>query len=330
MTGLGRIRPAIADSLEELVGDTPLVRVSLPGLADGVRLLAKMETFNPMFNVKDRAAASMLREAQERGLLPERGGIVIECSSGSTGISLAAFCAARGHRCVIVMPDNATEERRRILEEYGAEVVLVPAADGLLSAWRFAEGLRDRTPGAYLVHQDQNEANVRAHYETTGPEIWQATGHDVDVFVCGVGTGGTLTGVARYLKERRDVHVVAVEPERSAVMSGKDAGPHGIAGIGAGYVSDITDMSLVDEIVVVPDAAAMRVKRELSRRSGLLVGVSSGAAAYACGQVAARWAGATVVTVFPDTGERYLSVRPEETRAEPEIVSARHGIHQRS
>jgi cysteine synthase A len=321
-------RPAIADSLEELVGGTPLIRVQLPGLADDVRLLAKMETFNPLFNVKDRAVVYMLRAAEESGQLPHRGGTVIECSSGSTGISLAAFCAARGHRCIIVMPDNATEERRLVLEEYGAQVVLVPAADGLLPAWQFARRLRDETAGAWLAGQDQNAANVRAHYETTGPEIWQATGGAVDVFVCGVGTGGTLTGVARYLKEQRDVHVVAVEPERSAVLSGQPAGPHGIPGIGAGYVSDLTDISLIDEVVAVSDTAAMHVKRALSRRCGLLVGVSAGAAAYACGQLTGRWSGSTVVTVFPDTGERYLSLSPEQD-ARPSRTGAGREHHRR-
>ncbi len=297
-------------SLEELVGGTPILDVRLPSVPDGVRLLAKLEMFNPLFNVKDRPVLYMLREAERSGLLPPTGGTVIECSSGSTGISLAALCAVRGHRCVIVMPDNATEERRQILRELGAEVVLVPHEEGLLPAWKFAEELQRDTPGSWLPHQDQNPANVRAHYETTGPEIWQACEGRVDVFVCGVGTGGTLTGVARYLKERGDVHVVAVEPAGSPVLSGGDAGPHLIPGIGAGYISPLTDLSLIDEVIAVPDEAAAATKREISAATGLLTGVSSGAAAYAgrlLGQ-RTRWAGSTIVTIFPDTGERYLSM----------------------
>lgn len=300
-------------SLEELVGRTPTMEVQLPGVPDGVRLLAKLEMFNPLFNVKDRAVLFMLREAERTGLLPARGGTVIECSSGSTGISLAAMCAVRGHRCIIVMPDNATAERRQILRELGAETVLVPHEEGLLAAWKFAEGLHRETPGSWLPHQDRNPANVLAHYETTGPEIWEACAGRVDVFVCGVGTGGTLTGVARYLKERGDVHVVAVEPERSAVLSGGEAGPHGIPGLGAGYVSEITDLGVIDEVVTVPDLTAATTRQEITLATGLLAGVSSGAAAHACRVLSrrGRWAGSTIVTVFPDTGERYLSLASE-------------------
>ncbi|MEU9092874.1 cysteine synthase family protein [Streptomyces sp. NPDC048428] len=301
-------------SLDELVGRTPTMEIQLPGVPDGVRLLAKLEMFNPLFNVKDRAVLFMLREAERTGLLPARGGTVIECSSGSTGISLAAMCAARGHRCIIVLPDNATVERRQILRELGAETVLVPHEEGLLPAWKFAEELHRETPGSWLPHQDRNPANVLAHYETTGPEIWGACAGQVDVFVCGVGTGGTLTGVARYLKERGNVHVVAVEPERSAVLSGGEAGPHGIPGIGAGYVSDITDLGVIDEVVTVPDRAATTTRREIALATGLLTGVSAGAAAHACRVLSRRerWAGSTIVTVFPDTGERYLSLASED------------------
>jgi len=312
-TDLRPARPAsIARSLEDLVGGTPLLRVDLPGLTDGVTLLAKLEMLNPLSSVKDRAALAMMRAAEESGRLPATGGTVIECSSGSTGISLAALCARRGHRCVIVMPDNATEERRLILRELGAEVVLVPHGDGLMAAWAHAEELQRSLPGSWVPHQDTNPANARAHYDTTGPEIWEATGGRVDVLVCGVGTGGTLTGTARYLKERTDVHVVAVEPARSAVLSGGEPGPHGIPGIGAGYVSEITDLTLVDEVLAVPDEAAAATVRDVVRATGLPVGVSSGAAAWASRTVAAhpRWAGATVVTVFPDSGERYLSTTP--------------------
>ncbi|MCB5165697.1 cysteine synthase family protein [Streptomyces bambusae] len=307
-------RPAtahrVARSLDDLVGGTPLLRVDLPGLPDGSRLLAKLELFNPLASVKDRPALYMLRHAEETGLLPAGGGgTVIECSSGSTGISLAALCAARGHRCIIVMPDNATEERRLILRELGAEVISVDHRDGLPAAWAYAEELQRSMPGSFLPHQDENPANTRAHYETTGPEIWEATGGDIDVLVCGVGTGGTLMGTARYLRERLpDLRVVAVEPARSAVLSGGEPGPHGIPGIGAGYISALTDTALIDEVVPVADEAAAAAAHEITRATGLLVGISSGAAAWASRHVAAGLGRpATVVTVFPDTGERYLS-----------------------
>ncbi|SEE69234.1 cysteine synthase A [Streptomyces sp. 2231.1] len=298
-----------ARSMEDLVGNTPLLDVPLPGLAGSVRLLAKLEMANPFSSVKDRPALFMMRAAEEAGLLPASGGTVVECSSGSTGISLAALCARRGHRCIIVMPDNSTEERRLILRRLGAEVHLVPHGDGLQAAWAYTEELQRGLPGSWVPHQDRNPANVRAHYETTGPEIWQAARGRIDVLVCGVGTGGTLTGTARYLKERTALHVVAVEPARSAVLSGGEAGPHGIPGIGAGYVSPITDLTLVDEVVAVTDEAAASTTDEVARATGLPVGISSGAAAWASRAVAAqpRWAGATVVTVFPDSGERYLS-----------------------
>lgn len=306
-------RSAVARSIEDLVGGTPLVELPLPGPPPGTRMLAKLEMLNPLASVKDRAVLGMMRAAEASGALPSAGGTVIECSSGSTGIALAALCARRGHRCLIVLPDNASPERRRILRAFGAEVVLFPHADGLPAAWRHAEELHRSLPGSWLPHQDRNPANVRAHYESTGPEILRAAG-SVDVLVCGVGTGGTLTGIARYLRERGDVHVVAVEPERSAVLSGGPPGPHGIPGIGAGYVSEITDLSLVDEVVAVADDVAVRTAGEVARTLGLLVGPSSGAAAHAARVVASgpRWAGATVVTVFPDSGERYLAAGPGE------------------
>ncbi|WP_335936504.1 PLP-dependent cysteine synthase family protein [Streptomyces sp. PTD5-9] len=303
---------AVAESLDDLVGNTPLFRLRPRGMSPRIRLLAKLEMFNPLASVKDRAALYMLRRAEAEGLVPATGGTVIECSSGSTGISLAALCAARGHRCVIVMPDNATEERGLLLRSLGAEVVLFPHEEGLPAAWQYAEQLQRDTPGSWLPHQDQNPANVRAHEETTGPEIWDATGGDIDVLVCGVGTGGTLTGLARHLKERRPgLHVVAVEPARSAVLSGGEPGPHGIPGIGAGYVSDITDVHLIDEVVAVTDAAAAETAREITAATGLPVGVSSGAAVHACRLVAEKRPAdgpATIVTVLPDTGERYLSL----------------------
>ena len=303
----------ISHSFEELIGRTPLLEFRLPGIPEGVRALAKLEMFNPLASAKDRAAVYMFRAAEESGALPASGGTLIECSSGNTGISLAALCSLRGHRCIIVMPDNATEERRQILRHFGAEIVSVPHDAGTLAMWAHAEDLQRSLPGSWLVHQDTNPANVLAHYETTGPELWAATAGEIDVLVCGVGTGGTLTGVARFLKERREVHVVAVEPAGSAVISGGKAGPHGIPGIGAGYVSEITDLALINEVIVVSDEDAATASRQIARFTGLLAGISSGAAAHAARLVAGqrRWAGATIVAVFPDTGERYLSKAPE-------------------
>jgi cysteine synthase A len=333
---------AVVHSFEELVGGTPLLEFRLPGTPAGVRTLAKLEMFNPLASIKDRAVLHMFRAAQASGALPPSGGTVIECSSGSTGISLAAFCRVHGHRCIIVLPDNATPERRLILRELGAEIVTVPAGDGLLAAWARAEQMQRDLPGSWVPHQDTNPANVQAHYETTAPELWQATGGEIDVLVCGVGTGGTLTGVARFLKERRDVHVVAVEPARSAVLSGGEAGPHGIPGIGAGYVSSITDLTLIDEVIAIEDDDAAATSHDITAATGLLVGISSGAAAHAVRLLAARLArggfagsglagsglaggglagggfaaggsgqrpGITIVTVFPDNGERYLSTK---------------------
>ncbi|MGJ5756621.1 cysteine synthase A [Streptomyces puniciscabiei] len=299
----------IYQSMEELVGGTPLLRYRLPGVPAGARTLAKLEMLNPLANVKDRAVLYMFRAAQQSGELPP-GGTVIECSSGSTGISLAALCLLHGHRCIIVMPDNATVERQLILRKLGAEIKFVPHGDGLPAAWEYAERLQKSIPGSWLPHQDTNPANVLAHYETTGPELWRDTAGDIDVLVCGVGTGGTLTGVARFLKERRDVHVVAVEPTRSAVLSGGEAGPHCIPGIGAGYVSEIMDVSLIDEVIAVSDDDAATTSREITQATGLLAGISSGAAAHAARIVSRQpqWSEATIVSVFPDSGERYLSV----------------------
>ncbi|MFF0132605.1 PLP-dependent cysteine synthase family protein [Streptomyces mirabilis] len=305
MTSQGRIY----QSMEELVGGTPLLQYRLPGVAAGARTLAKLEMLNPLANVKDRAALYMFRAAQQSGQLPP-GGTVIECSSGSTGISLAALCQLHGHRCIIVMPDNATVERQLILRKLGAEIKFVPHGDGLPAAWAYAERLQKSTPDSWLPHQDTNPANVLAHYETTGPELWRDTAGEMDVLVCGVGTGGTLTGIARFLKERREVHVVAVEPTRSAVLSGGEAGPHCIPGIGAGYVSEITDLALIDEVIAVSDDDAATTSREITQATGLLAGISSGAAAHAARLLSRQpqWSEATIVAVFPDSGERYLSV----------------------
>jgi cysteine synthase len=299
----------IVSSIDELVGDTPMLRLTFPDVPSHTRLLAKLEMFNPLSSVKDRAALSMLRAAERSGVL-RPGVTVVEATSGNTGISLAALCAVRNYRCVLVMPDNATEERRRILRAFGAELVLSPHQDGLVGTMARARDVAAAIPGAIYVGQDHNPDNPAAHYAGTGPEIWTATGGKVDVLVCGVGTGGTLTGTARYLKEHTDVHVVAVEPAGSPVLSGGERGPHAIPGIGGGILQDNTDTTRIDEVLTVTDEAAAAATVAIAKRFGLFVGVSSGAAVHAAHTVATRpeWAGATVVTILPDAGERYLSI----------------------
>jgi cysteine synthase len=301
--------PRIVSSMEELVGDTPMLRLSYPDVPQETRLLAKLEMFNPLSSVKDRAALNMIRAAERDGRL-RKGVTVVEATSGNTGISIAALCAVRGYRCVLVLPDNATEERRRILRAFGAEIVLSDHREGLVGTMATARQVAADIPGAMYVGQDHNPNNRLAHYHSTGPEIWAATEGKVDVFVCAVGTGGTMSGVSRYLKERADVHVVALEPDTSAVMSGEERGPHRIPGIGGGVIQDNTDMGLVDEVMRITDEQAGATTVSLARDFGLFVGVSSGAAVYAARKVAARpeWAGATIVTILPDTGERYLSI----------------------
>jgi cysteine synthase A len=299
----------IVSSIEELIGDTPMFQLSYPDLASGVRLLAKLELFNPLASVKDRIALNMLREAEKSGRL-KPGDTVIEATSGNTGIALAALCAARGYRCLLVMPDNATEERKQMLRAFGAELELTPHDQGLPGTIARATELRGQIPGALQTMQESNPANPGAHYATTGPEIFDACDGEVDVLVCGVGTGGTLSGVARYLKERRDVHVVAAEAAGSPMISLGIAGPHGIPGISGGMICDVLDLGIIDEVVRVSDAEAFEATRTLARGTGLFVGISSGAALHAARTIGrqSRWEGATVVTVLPDTGQRYLSI----------------------
>lgn len=308
-----RPRPPAA-SIEDLIGGTPLVRLGLPDLPPDITALGKLEMANPLSSIKDRASLFMLRAAERQGELVPGRGTIVEASSGNTGISLSALAAGRGYRCVIVLPDSATRERRQILRALGAEVVLTPRAAGYRGAIEKAEELRDEIPGAWLVSQHENPENVRAHFETTGPEIWADCDGRIDALVCGVGTGGTLTGIARYLKERNPaLHVVAVEPEGSPVLSGGAGGLHAIPGLNGGFVAPTTDTSCIDEIVVVSDDAAASTARMLARSTGLLVGISSGAAAHACQLVARQLhPGATMVAVLPDTGERYLSLYDDE------------------
>ncbi|MEU6892419.1 cysteine synthase family protein [Streptomyces sp. NPDC046557] len=304
----------IADSIEDLIGSTPLIRLRFDDTAPGTEVLAKLESANPMSTSKDRAALYMLRAAELRGDLSPGNGTVIEATSGNTGISLAALCAARGYRCVIVLPDSATAERVSLLKALGAEVVQTPRDSGYAGAIAKAEELHAATPGSWFPRQHDNPDNVRAHYETTGPEIWTDTAGRIDVMVCGVGTGGTLSGIARYLKEQNPgIRVVAVEPERSPVLSQGVGGLHRIPGLNGGFVAPTTDVDLIDSVVTVSDEDAMLAARALARRQGVFAGVSSGAVAHACARLAAHpdYIGATIVTVLPDTGERYLSLWSE-------------------
>ncbi|NLU73939.1 cysteine synthase A [Streptomyces sp. HNM0575] len=305
-------RPRIADGIEDLIGNTPLLRLPAAGAADGTQILAKLESANPLASIKDRAALWMLNAAAETGLL-RPGGTVIEATSGNTGIALAALSAARGYRCVIVLPDNSTEERRALLRALGAEVVLTPHELRFQGAIDRAEELHRATPDSWFPRQHENAHNVRAHRETTGPEIWADTEGCVDILVCGIGTGGTLSGAAGFLKERNPhLKAVAVEPESSPVISKGYAGTHAIPGLTGGFIADTTDLALIDDVLTVSDEDAMETARWLARSLGVLAGVSSGAAVHAARRVARlpEHAGQTVVTILPDTGERYLSVWP--------------------
>jgi cysteine synthase A len=300
----------IAESIEDLIGNTPLLRLPVADAAPGVRVLAKLESANPLGSIKDRAALWMLRAAEAAGQL-RPGGTVIEATSGNTGIALAALAAARGYRCVIVLPDSATAERIGLLRALGAEVVRTPHQLRYQGAIDKAEELHEQTPGSWFPRQHANPHNVRAHRETTGPEIWSSTGGMIDILVCGIGTGGTLCGAAGYLKERNPaVYAVAVEPESSPLLSGGPPGTHAIPGLNGGFIADTTDVSLIDEVLTVSDDDAMATARWLATRAGVLAGISSGAAVHGALRVARRAEneGRTIAVVLPDTGERYLSV----------------------
>ena len=295
----------------ELVGGTPLLELQRFGAGRGLRgrLLAKLEYFEPAGSAKDRVGVAMLRAAEQAGRLAP-GGTIIEPTSGNTGIGLAMAAAVLGYRLILTMPETMSAERRKLLAAYGARLVLTPGAQGMAGAIEKAKELAAATPGSFIPGQFENPANPAAHYAATGPEIWRDTGGRVDVFVAGVGTGGTLTGVGRYLREQAPgVRLVAMEPAGSPVLSGGTAGPHGLQGIGAGFVPAVLDTGLYDEVVTVTEAQAYEAARALAHTEGVLVGVSSGAALWAAAQVAARpeMEGKTVVVLLPDGGDRYLS-----------------------
>ncbi|MGR6975125.1 PLP-dependent cysteine synthase family protein [Streptomyces cynarae] len=307
----------VAAGLEELIGNTPLVRLAVPGAAAGTEVLAKVESANPFASSKDRAALAMLSGAESRGDL-RPGGTVVESTSGNTGIALAALSARRGYRCIVVLPDSATPERIGLLTALGAQVVRTPSGEGFAGAIAKAEEIQAATPGSWYVRQHENPDNVRAHYESTGPEIWADTGGRVDVLVAGVGTGGTLTGAGRYLRERNPgLEIVAVEPEGSPVLSRGHAGTHRIPGLNGGFVSPTTDVSLIDRVLTCSDEAALETSRALTREQAIFAGLSSGAAVHGATLLArdSAYAGRTIVTVLPDTGERYVSIWNEGTAA---------------
>ena len=298
----------IVHTVEELIGNTPLFHLET-NPQTGARLLVKLEFLNPGGSTKDRAALSMVRNAEERGLLAP-GGTIIEPTSGNTGIGLACVAASRGYRLILTMPDTMSAERRAMLAAYGAQLVLTPGAQGMQGAVDKAEALAKEIPGSLIAGQFENPANPDAHYRTTGPEIWADTQGQVDALVACVGTGGTITGTGRYLKEQNSaLHVAAVEPDASPLLSGGQAGPHQIQGIGANFIPAALDRSLLDEVVRVTDEQAFQTGRELAKQFGLLVGISSGAAVWAARQLCAReeFRDKTVVAVLPDSGDRYFS-----------------------
>ncbi len=303
----------IYTSAEQLIGNTPLVELThIEKEFDlKARLIAKLELFNPAGSVKDRVALAMINDAEKRGVLSKES-VIIEPTSGNTGIGLASVAAARGYKLIIVMPDSMSVERRQIMKAYGAQLVLSPGAKGMPGAIELANQLAASTPNSFIAGQFVNPANVMAHYTTTGPEIYSATDGKVDIFVAGVGTGGTITGTGKYLKEQNSkIKVVAVEPATSPVLSKGVKGPHGIQGIGAGFVPDILDTGIYDEIIPVKDEDTFTYGRLMGKKEGVLVGISSGAALAAAVELARREenAGKQIVVLMPDTGDRYLSTK---------------------
>ena len=301
----------IYTSADQLIGKTPLLELTHIEKAHDLKakIVAKLEYFNPAGSVKDRIAKAMIDDAEAKGLL-KPGSVIIEPTSGNTGIGLASVAAARGYRIIIVMPETMSVERRQLMKAYGAELVLTEGAKGMKGAIAKADELAKEIPNSFVAGQFVNPANPKAHYETTGPEIWADTDGKVDFFVAGVGTGGTITGTGKFLKEKNPaVKVVAVEPKTSAVLSTGIAGSHKIQGIGAGFVPDVLDTKIYDEIIPVDNDDAFAVGKEMGHREGVLVGISSGAAVWAAIQLAQRpeYAGKTIVVLLPDTGDRYLS-----------------------
>lgn len=301
----------IAKQLTELIGNTPLLELNKFSQAKGLEtpIVAKVEFFNPGGSVKDRIALAMIENAEKNGVI-KPGATIIEPTSGNTGVGLALVAAVKGYKLILTMPETMSIERRNLVKAYGAEVKLTSGADGMKGAIKAAEQLRDSIPGSVILQQFENTANPQKHYDTTGVEIWEQTDGNIDIFVAGVGTGGTISGIGKRLKEKNpNVKIIAVEPKSSAVLNGQPSGPHKIQGIGAGFVPKTYNSDVVDEVFDVDNDDAIRTGRELARQEGLLVGISSGAAAFAAAEIAKRPEnkGKRIVTLLPDTGERYLS-----------------------
>ncbi|NLD99995.1 MAG: cysteine synthase A [Fibrobacter sp.] len=299
----------IAQKISDLTGKTPLLRLGTLSDKYGSNIIVKLECYNPMSNIKDRVAVAMIDAAEKSGQL-KPGGLIIEPTSGNTGIGLALMAASRGYRLILTMPDTMSIERRKLLKVLGAELVLTPGADGMVGAIAMAETIQRENPGSFLPQQFKNLANPEIHRLTTAPEIWQDTDGLIDIFVAGVGTGGTITGCGSYLKERNpDIKIIAVEPQESAVLSGGQPGPNRIQGIGAGFIPEILDVGIIDEIVQVSALEAAEMARLLARTEGVLTGISSGAAVVAATKIGSRVENKdkNIVVILPDSGERYLS-----------------------
>lgn len=307
--GGGAVNTRLANSILELIGNTPMVKLNKMVEPDMAQILAKLESYNAGGSVKDRICLSMIEDAEGKGLIGADS-TIIEPTSGNTGIGLTMICAVKGYKCILTMPETMSLERIHILKAYGAEVVLTPGIDGMLGSIKKAEELLKKIPNSFMPQQFKNEANPEIHRKTTAKEILKVTGGAIDAFVAGVGTGGTITGVGEVLKQKNSkIKIVAVEPKMSAVLSGGEAGPHKIQGIGAGFIPDVLNREIIDEIVTVYDTDAFTISRRLAKEEGLLVGISSGAAVWAALKVAKNLGkGKIVVVILPDTGERYFSV----------------------
>jgi len=298
---------AVYKSAADLIGNTPLLELNAMAKDVPARVLAKLEYLNPAGSAKDRVALAMIEDAEQRGILKENS-VIIEPTSGNTGIGLACVATTRGYRAIIVMPDSMSQERITLMQAYGAEVVLTPGAKGMQGAIEKAEEMAKEIPDSFIPDQFGNPANAKAHFATTGPEIWTDTDGKVDIFVAGVGTGGTITGVGEYLKKQNPkVQIIAVEPAKSPLLSGGQAGPHGLQGIGANFVPKVLNTEIYDRVIPVTEDEAYAAARKMGKTEGILVGISSGAALHAAMEVAKENPGKTIVVLLPDTGDRYLS-----------------------